>query len=893
MKKYVVLSLFLALLLYGGVTGKIVGRVYDAETGEGLPAANVIIEGTVLGAATDPDGYFIILDVPPGVYSVTARVIGYEPMTIENVKVSADLTTTLEFPLRQTVIEKKPVVVVAKRPIIKKDLTTSVAIVGRKEIEAMPVSNVQDIVAQQAGSVRRGGQIHIRGGRAGETVYMVDGIELKDPITGAYDTHVPQISIEETSIYTGGFGAEFGNAQSGVINIVTREGRAKFSGDLIYRTSDMRFLGRDIHRFFDRDSTENLHRFEYALSFPIIQKKLRAFVSGELERTDGRWIHTDSKRWTYFGKISWAVTPKAKFALEGLWNKRKRHFINARWIYHPDGLPDVEDYSNLIGLSFTYAPSAKTYMKLVYGRYMTQLFYNVFEDGTVDANGDGFINPTDHDTTIYRVNPWTGEVDTLIYPSDLDGVDDFADVDCDQNVEINGVETDLYWPELDYPFTRYQDEHGYYTSGYYRIAWHKDRSVVHTIKGDLTTQWTKHHEIRTGFEVKIYDLFYYTADMASGGNVYMEYYKVKPWGGALFATDKMEFEGLVVNAGMRLDIFDPRADYPADPYHPVTDISTGGEILNPVRAPMKHKWSPRLGVSHPITERDQLHFTYGHYFQIPRLALLYRNMNYDFSGAFPLVGNPNLEPEKTVSYEIGIKHAFSDHLLIDVTAFYKDISGLTDTEAIFYSAANYYTRYKNADYGSAKGFEVTFKKFSGGFWPHVSWNLVYTYQIARGKSSSERQNYEFIWAGWVIPTKEHYLDWDQRHTITFNLAFEFPQGEPMFGVRGLDNLGISFVANYGSGFPWTPPSRSLIQRINEERMPPTFNVDMKIHKDVKVGPATISFFTVVHNLTDRKNLLDIADENWYYAFGDPEGRWHNILVWSERRLIRVGIEIKW
>ena len=909
MRKVIVLILLiLSISGFAGTTGKIAGRVYDTQNSQGLPGVNVIIEGTGLGAATDADGYYVILDVPPGTYKLTATMIGYKPLTVENVKVQTDLTTTINFPLESTVVKmKEGVVVKAERPIIQKDVTTSVAIVDAKQMKNMPVNNIQGVVAQQAGVVSRGG-IHIRGGRAEEVVYMVDGIELKDPISGAYDTHVPQMSVEETSVYTGGFGAEYGNAQSGVINIVTKEG----SNHLAVMVSGRKgmFDSPFVDTLYSEDSIPTLDiikhyqgykRLDYTASIPIINP-VRLFVSGEYDTTLGRFPHQDAKTISNFGKLTYKITSKMKSSIEGMFVKHDFHTYGVRWKYVLGNRPDYHARSNMGVVRFTYSPSAKSFLKVVYGRYQTSTHSNVFEDGYTDINNDSFINPADHDSTVFdHTDPNTGDSIWRTYPSDIDGIDDFADKDEDGNVEIDGVEDTLYWPQLNYPFTRHQDNRGFYRDGYYRIAWHYDNSITQTFKIDYTNQITKYHQLRAGLEFKNYSLRYYTADMASGGNVYMENYSVKPYGGAVFINDKMEFEGLIVNGGYRFDMFNANSEVPADPYHPVTDISTGGTIRDPVKTTWKYHISPRLGVSHPISANDKLHFSYGHYFQIPQLALLYRNMNYDFSGAFPLVGNPDLEPEKTVSYEVGIEHAVPDvSMLFDVTTFYKDITGLTDTEAIFYSAANYYTRYRNADYGSAKGYEITFKKLHGGIWSHWAWSLIYTYSIARGKSSSTRQNYDFIWSGWVVPTSEHYLDWDQRHTVSFNLDFAVPEGENLFSVKGLDNLGFNLLLNYGSGLPWTPPSRSVIQHINEGRLPYTMNIDLKIRKDFSIASfANVEIYTLITNLMNKKNLLRLADANWYSAFlADSglvfaaEGKYKDKTVWSDGRRIRAGIEIK-
>ncbi|MBA7650591.1 hypothetical protein ES703_58401 [subsurface metagenome] len=277
---------------------------------------------------------------------------------------------------------------------------------------------------------------------------------------------------------------------------------------------------------------------------------------------------------------------------------------------------------------------------------------------------------------------------------------------------------------------------------------------------------------------------------------------------------------------------------------------------------------------------------------------LYRNINYDFSGGFPMVGNPNIEPEKTVSYEFGIQHAFNDEILVDVTAYMKDISGLTDTEQIFYTAGDYYTLYTNADYGSARGIEIKFSKRRGGIPAWLTWDIIYGFGVARGKSSSTRQNYDFIWAGYELVEEEHYLDWDQRHSLRADLGIHAPEEEALFGIPGLDNFGMNLTVNYGSGLPWSPPSRSREQLINTERLPYTLRTDLRLYKNVEVGQLKLGLFGDIYHLFNRTNInryyLDFYDyESWYNAYGDPGGSYGDPRVYGAKRYMRFGISVKW
>jgi len=206
-------------------TGKIVGTVIDAESRTPLPGANVLIDGTTLGAATDMDGRFIIVRVPPGKFNLKAFYIGYQRVTLQNVEVMTDLTTTAKFELKSEVIEGEEVTIIAEAPVIRKDLTSVEARVQAEEIEKMPVQELGDLLNIQAGVTRdAGGAIHIRGGRSSEVSYLVNGISITDDFSRSQALQIENESIQELQVISGTFNAEYGNAMSGVINVVTKTG---------------------------------------------------------------------------------------------------------------------------------------------------------------------------------------------------------------------------------------------------------------------------------------------------------------------------------------------------------------------------------------------------------------------------------------------------------------------------------------------------------------------------------------------------------------------------------------------------------------------------------------------------------------------------------------------
>ena len=227
---FTLILLFLTNFLFAGVTGKIVGIITDADNGEPLTGANILVEGTMMGAAAGLDGYYVILNVPPGIYKLKATMMGYTTYSVTAVRVKIDQTTTIDFKMKPEVIRGEMVEVIAERPIVEKDLAASQLNVSSEHIEALPVASVAEVVGLQAG-VTSG--LSIRGSGSDQSIFMVDGIVLRDERNNQPITAVPLSAVQEISVQTGGFSAEYNNVRSGVVNVVTREGdRDRYGGQV-------------------------------------------------------------------------------------------------------------------------------------------------------------------------------------------------------------------------------------------------------------------------------------------------------------------------------------------------------------------------------------------------------------------------------------------------------------------------------------------------------------------------------------------------------------------------------------------------------------------------------------------------------------------------------------
>lgn len=929
-------GLILPSLMFGATTGKITGRVVDQETKDPLPAVNVIVVGTNLGAATDMNGEYFILNVPAGTYSLRAEMIGYTPMIVQEVQVKVDLTTRQNFELSATVLDAgETVTVTAERPLIQKDLTASRTIQTSEDIARAPVEDVQAVVALVAGTV--GG--NFRGGRRSETVYTLEGSSIVDPMGGGFSSDVPLLSIQELSVETSGYSAEYGNVQSGLVNMVMKEGGPTYNGTVRWKTNDLGSFSRNklfthsVETLADiRDNQakteksyypEALQNFEASFGGPIpllsniLPGRSNFFVAGESyrsnnSRTDqGIWYNFDRK-WSLSGKLTWSPNPNYKIAFTGLksdrfakpyshlWKNTTYEAVEGEDLNHDgdmtdafslfDHLPrnywDTQQYT----FTWTHTLSPRTYYEVKLSQFKYHRHWNVEEKINEDTDGDFhldlYVNGVDLDGDGDNRHEDLNGNHIWDYKNDPN-TDLFRDenengyIDASEN---NPVSAWIPWRDI--PFGRYRDTNEFYLYGrnenlsYDRDRWYTRTQYVYGGKLNIISQVHPRHQIKAGASIDYMDIFSHDVDLASGGNVYGENFNVFPFQWAAYIEDKMEYEGMILNVGMRFDQFNANYDnYPADPENPVPDslISTGGVIHNPVSVPAKNAWSPRIGVAFPITERDLLHFNYGRYFQQPALFQAFSNLTFDLSGAFPLIGNPNIDPERTTSYEFGVKHQFSESIVMNAVGFYKDITGLTDTKRVYYTIADWYGLYINQDYGSVRGFELNLYKRPTRT-NYLSGSINYTYSVAKGKSSTSRQSYAFAWAGDIVPTTESYLNWDVRHNLKANLDFRIPQGANFLGTPIFNDFGVNLINYLRSGYPYSPPKRSKEPLINTERLPGAWTMNLTVDKRFKFGDRFYATaFVWINNLLDKRVISEFGpdDEEWYHTFKTAQEAYEN------------------
>jgi outer membrane receptor protein involved in Fe transport len=823
-----------------GTTGKISGKVVDAKTKEPLLGANVVLVGKPLGGAVDIDGNYFIINIPPGKYQVRVTAVGYSPSTVDNVNVSADQTTKLDFEVSEQAIEVGAVVVVATRPIVQKDLTSTTSTVSNDQISKLPVETVTSVVNLQAGVVDG----HFRGGRTGEVKYLVDGVSVNDVFSGAQSLEPEVNSVEEIQVLSGTFNAEYGEALSGVVNQVTKVATDKYTGQFTVFSGDYATSRTGLYRNIDHISPRDLQNFDGALSGPVpgIGNLMKFFVSGRYFYDDGylygirKFNPKDSSNFSANDPSQWYI---------GATGNGKAVPMNYQERYSLQGKVAIDIGGSSKGLILQ-----TLYENRKYRQY----------DFLFQLNPDG--DYTYYQTSLLGIASYNYVI----------GQASFIDVNA--STMISKYKQYVYENPLDPRYVnpqRFSDVSGnaLYTGG--TQNWHFSHETdSYTGKIDYTSQITSLHQIKAGVEAQRHTLdykdFQVHVDASSGfvpalprvGDFDYNVYTNHPYQLAAYAQDKIELDYLVVNIGLRFDYFQPDARVLNNP----DDIAQLDTLQPPFpnsvshAASAKSQVSPRVGISYPITDRGAIHFSYGHFFQIPPFENLYRNPNFriPLTGTYPeqignVIGNADLKPQQTTMYEVGLQQELTPVLGLTVTAYYKDIRNLLGMQLHIKNNFKLFGQYINRDYGAVKGFTISLdKRFADGF----SATLDYTYQTAYGNASDPNADFIKQQASPPIEINKELvpLDWDRRHSLNFTLTAGIP-----------DNFIGSFIARLGSGFPYTPSLQNQRTGLeNSDTRPVFFNADLYVTKFIKLADLEWSLFLKVYNVFDTPSEINVYSD---------------------------------
>jgi CarboxypepD_reg-like domain len=932
MKKTLFLTLVALILstplIFAGTTGKITGTITDADNGEPLPGVNVVLEGTTMGAVTNLDGYYVILNVPPGGYTLKASYIGYTAERVTNVIVKIDLTTTQDFKLKQEAVAGEEVVVVAQRPVVVQDVSASQANFNIEEVKVLPVVTVASVVGLQAGVQGLG----IRGGGSDQTAFMVNGITLRDERDNTPYTAISFTSIDEIQIQTGGFNAEFGNIRSGLINVVTKEGKkTRYSLNILSRYSPA-----DQKRFGPSPNDRNSYW-------------IRPYVDDAVAWTgtkSGAWDEFTQKQyqefegWNSIAQKTLAdtdpandLTPEAAQRLF-LWQHRRNldivdpdydfdmsfggpvpllneRFGNLRfWASYrtaqemymiPLSKDGYRDYNGSIKLTADISPSTKLVVDAMRGR----------STGTNDNNA-GLPGLFRSAASIADLMNRVSYIDTRIFATDYWAPTAIT------RTSIGAKFTHVLSPSTFYEATlsRFQSEYetnpgrGRDTSpvflfgnSYYvdegpfgfepRPAFgigsgmrsgvgmsnSRDSSkvTVYSAKVDFNSQLDRYNEIKTGVEFAYTDnnVNYASVDEFLPSGRSRSTWHTYPVRGALYVQDKLEFQGMIANLGVRLDYSNAGGEwFTYDPYSRAftSERSLGIDTLLQKEATKKvFNLSPRLGIAFPITVNSKLYFNYGHFRQLPTPENLYLIRRYSDTNQVTRLANPNNPLPKTVAYELGFEQNLADQFLIRAAGYYKDVA-LQSRLVEYISRDNKvdYSVTEPNNYQDVRGFELTLNKNRGNW---VQGFLNYTYQVSTTgnfgfstyyENAAEQRRYERETRSQyqTKPVPRPYA----RASVYLFSPLKF--GPSIGDFHPLADVRLNILGTWFSGFHFTWAGGGSIPGIvNNVQWRDAYNVDLRLSKSIKLAGADIQLFMDMNNALNLKQM-NATTSSYGYGFFD-------------------------
>lgn len=849
-------KIFLFMMFAGSFafsqTARISGKVTDQQTGEPLIGANILIVGTSLGAASDVNGEYLITSVSAGQYSVRASYIGYQDVTVTNLIVTSGLTTRLNFELQPKGISTEEVVIVSERPLIEKTSTNAKRIISPDMFEIYG-RNLNTIVSLQAGVVTQNGLTFIRGSRPDETGYTVEGADVKNILNrnGGSLVRVANDALQEVIVQAGGYTAEFGNANAGIVSSEFKTGTSQYHFSLRAETDNFgnypgdKFLGTH---------TTGFSRYSITLSGPVYTDKLKLFLAGEnvFQRDNARFFNANPVAFS-----DGAPLDATKVYDTGFYGGSKSEYQYLTWnaANIPGNLNNTYDLNGTIvfdnnplilrlagalswsrnkGAGFTSLGDqfANTIMELFNTARLpvtdnSNLLLNL--KGTYILGGSSFIDGSVgfYDARSKTYDPFFKD-DVLAYSDSLAAAKFGWTY---TNYVTSPDPYDFYGFPFDRPgalLTQYSKDHNNYISGSLAYTGQIDK---HALKiGGSLQRWTVRRyqqndpsnflstvrnspdQARDSLAALIGSTIFanlnnYGFDVFGNETDEAGLFAPKhPVFGSAYLVDRIEVNDLIINAGLRYDYINMDSWAWTDPQLPIINRQTH---LIPDSAFTEGSTfsfiSPRLGFAFPITDRTVFHLQYGKFVQSPSLDVAYRGVyqaarQIQAANLFPNPIAYNPSPIRTTQYEIGFSHQFTDFAAFDITAFYKDIKGQLQYAVVNTAPGALRSKYNvftNQDFATTKGLELSLKIRKV---ERISAIINYTFATAEGTNSLSNSGVGSTEVNGNVPTVLIPLDYNQTHRGTISLDYRFDKGD---GGPILEQLGLNVTITFNSGHPFT------------------------------------------------------------------------------------------
>jgi hypothetical protein len=827
-----------------------------------------------------------------------------------------------------------------RSPLMIKDHLVSKARATSEIITALPVDNYRDIVTLQAGVVRYGDaldpeyMISIRGGRTSQNVVYIDGIDVKRYQTSQNLLDVPEFGIEEIDVVTGGHSPEFGGVQSGVINIVTMEGSPELSGRVRFETEElnpsssnygynrMQFsLGGpvpmvdDLTYFFSGDmigkgdrrprvagfrgTTEDL--FGVAERFSN-EEEVRDFLGRDLDITE--MLRTARSHNINLPVLNLTDLRRERFGgtdFEGRLpgNQGDEYRIQGKFTFHPaDGI-------KLTGAYFEDRDQGIIFdrRRIFWTEERNQGYLNRNQLGIISYNQTLRKSPKRNLNISFRgsYQRFESHRGDLFAPFDTTAVTEMGLTPGaslgyhDQRTVGNFMFQDIpifgqdVWPTIweQYQFIDVDQAHGSRADNPFGLGWvfydqnegftnfiansREDRA---DFRLDFDGQFSRHHRVRTGLEVKAWQLNNFSGRFTTSHSV--DYWYVRPDMESFYLEDRIEYQRLVADIGLRMDSFFAGTDYPSIP-----SDQYRSERIKPSR---KTVVAPRFGVTQPVTEHIQVRGSYKINYQIPQFSHLYDaiNVNWYLQSSIPFFfGNPELDFRKATSFELGLTTLLSKDWIIDLTGyktiFENNIAARYDQEA---RPGRILKIFQNDDSGAANGVDVSLKKrLSDNFSVDIAYSLLFSKSTGSFADDFLQNEGRYVWSGDPPLPPEEFSpnDFDQTHTINALLNLRFPKDFRRGTVTGkiLKDSGFFVTIQVHSGRPYTkqePIEFEFIEENNASRTDWQSMVNLRVMRDFTLWGLDYTAFVDIRNLLDTDNLsVNQVDALGGYAPGITNG----------------------
>lgn len=903
--------LLTATLSHAKQTGKIAGVITDASTNEPLVGANVIVDGTQLGAATDINGWYVILNIPPGKYTLNVHFIGYQKVVVKDVQVNIGRTTKINVSLTSDIVDLgQSVTIVAERPIVEIDKTSSSVHYEASEVAVMPVENLRSVLELSPGINKNAdGTISIRGGGSFEINYSVNGIKSINTNTGvpAYGTgtksenswkyDINPLAVSQMEVITGGFNAEYGNAQSGVVNVVTKEGGSQFTGAF-----QVEYLPPGKYHWGDYLYSHQQHEwqkwgeFDSWLAEPQFKDSAGVVDLDAARRNYKLWIknHTPSED-NILGVYDYRRNPYTRYLFSfggplGRDAGKMSFFLAGEIKNKPTRLPTREQVQKLhnYSLVLSYKPNSMHHFKFT-GLY--QHYYSGMGSGSEDVRWAGLwgsygarrkytlIYDSPREETVYA--------QSLNYKIIFSSKSYLETAFTHQNEILYALQTPTPGIDKDVqlhpdPGDRLLEDRGPWNEKYREYyTWsslYNQASVTHYYEGkaNFTHQFSTTNLFKAGIEAWLMDQNYNASSSLSVSAFiwrtgFATNYKAKTWYAAAYIQDKMEFSGMVANIGLRMDAYNFGADVPRDKYnlfYPALGSKSAGI---PKYEPSKTyaTLSPRLGISFPIGERTAFRVQYGHFRSMPIINRALDNQTYNGWNSY---GNPNLKPKLSVNYEVGLQRNLWDTHQLDIVTYYNDLKDQVSAIYIHSSTGSQnkpgdlkstYLSYDNSGYGHSRGIEISFSNRKYTHWQYrFSYTLsqtnygYYGVYLDRERMSEElEQKYTYSASDFLAPE-------DRTHRFNGVLTYRFGDSRNLMPVLGmlLKDVSASVIVSVRSGlaYYWSPEYQFDYRVESNRRYPLESQTDLRIEKPFSLGPFQLTASLRVLNLFDNQHLTPIS-----------------------------------